>query len=238
MHGFQFQDPARAHLATGYYGPESGANAVMTSWAPHPMRVGLLGMGVGTLATLAQPGDVFRFYEINPDVYKWSSGSRPYFTYLRDSRATIEVVLGDGRLSLEREVAQGELQNFDLLVLDAFSSDAIPMHLLTREAFLVYATHLRSPKSVIAVHITNNTLDLRPVVAAIAGEFHLEALQVTPFIPGRPFSESNWVLLSHDPASLAIPGVQHDSQPPPSNTKPLPWTDEYSNLLRVLRPRE
>ena len=238
MHGFQFQDPARAHLATGYYGPKSGANAVITNWPLHPMRVGLVGMGVGTLATLAQPGDVFRFYEINPDVYKWSAGNHPYFTYLRDSRATVEVVLGDGRLSLEREAARGESQNFDLLVLDAFSSDAIPMHLLTREAFLVYATHLRSPKSVIAVHISNNTLDLRPVLAAIAGEFHFHALQVTPFIPRSPFSESNWVLLSRDAASLAIPDVQVDSQPLFSNAKPLLWTDDYCNLLRVLRPRE
>src|SRR2546426_608305 len=235
MHGFQFQDPARAHFATGYYGPESGANAVITSWALHPMRVGLVGMGVGTLATLAQPGDVFRFYEINPEVYKWSAGSRPYFTYLRDSRASIEVVLGDGRLSLEREAAQGEPQNFDLLVLDAFSSDAIPMHLLTREAFVVYARHLRSPRSVIAVHISNNTVDLRPVLAAIAAEFNFDALQVTPFIPGRPFSESTWVLLSRDPASLAIPDVQRDSQPLSSNAKPLLWTDDYCNLLRVLR---
>ncbi len=238
VHGFQFQDPARAHLATGYFGPQSGANAVITSWPVHPMRVGLVGMGVATLATLAQRGDVFRFYEINPDVYKWSAGSRPYFTNLRDSRATIEVVLGDGRLSLEREAARGEPQNFDLLVLDAFSSDAIPMHLLTREAFLVYSTHLRSPKSVIAVHISNNTLDLRPVLAAIAGEFHFDALQVTPFIPSSPFSESNWVLLSRDPASLAIPDVQHDSRPLSSNAKPLLWTDDYCNLLRVLRPRE
>lgn len=236
MHGFQFQDPARAHLATGYYGPQSGAYAVITNWSLHPMRVGLVGMGVGTLATLAQAGDVFRFYEINPDVYKSSAGSRPYFTYLRDSRATIEVVLGDGRLSLEREAARGEPQNFDVLVLDAFSSDAIPMHLLTREAFLVYATHLRSRKSVIAVHISNNTLDLRPILAAIAGEFHFHALQVTPFIPGSLFSESHWVLLSRDLASLAIPDMQYGSQPLSSNAKPLLWTDDYCNLLRVLRP--
>src|SRR5260370_14841322 len=121
-----------------------------------------------------------------------------------DCGANIEVVVGEGRFSLEREAGLGEPQNFDLLVLDAFSSDAIPMHLLTREAFLVYSKHLRSPKSVIAVHMSNNTLDLRPVLAAIAGEFHFDALQVTPFIPSSPSSESNWVLLSRQPASLAI----------------------------------
>src|SRR5260370_7448308 len=148
MHGFQYQDSARAHLATGYYGPQSGANAVITRWPVDPRRVGLVGMGVATLATLAQRGDVFRFYEINRDVYKQSAGSHPYFTNLRDSRATIEVVLGDGRLSLEREAALGQPQNFDLLVLDAFSSNAIPMHLLAREAFLICSTHLRSPHSI------------------------------------------------------------------------------------------
>src|SRR5260370_29224485 len=106
------------------------------------MRVGLVGMGAGTLAVIGQPGDVYRFYEINPDVYRFSSGLRPYFTFLQDSPARIEVVLGDARISLEREAARGAAQKFDVLVLDAFSSDAIPVHLFTRAALRVYLHHL------------------------------------------------------------------------------------------------
>src|SRR5258708_14375353 len=102
VHGFQYQDHQRARLATGYYGPSSGANMVIRDWPQHPMRVGLVGMGVGTLAALAQTGDVYRFYEINSDVYKLSSGKHPYFTFLQDSPGQIEVVLVDARPSLER----------------------------------------------------------------------------------------------------------------------------------------
>src|SRR5690242_8533248 len=112
VHGFQYRDAPRARLATGYYGPASGANIVIRNWPHHPLRVGLVGMGAGTLAALAQSGDVFRVYEINPDVYKLSTGGQPYFTYLRDSRGRIEVVLGDARLSLEREADRGEFQKF------------------------------------------------------------------------------------------------------------------------------
>ena len=194
-------------------------------------------MGVGTLAALAQPGDLFRFYEINPDVYKWSSGVHPYFTYLQNSHGTIEVSIGDGRLSLEEEAAHGVRQNFDLLVLDAFSSDAIPMHLLTREAFTTYLFHMKSPHSVIAVHISNNTLDLRPVLAGVAHEFGFQALDVTPYLPNGPLSQSEWILLSRDPSALNLPDLIKDSEPLAANTKPLLWTDDYCDLLRVLRPR-
>jgi len=237
-HGYQYQDPQRALLATGYYGPHSGANAVISDSSTHPLRVGLVGMGVGTLAALAQPGDVFRFYEISPDVYKWSYGQRPYFTYLQNSRGKIEVALGDARLSLQDEAARGLHQNFDLLVLDAFSSDAIPMHLLTREAFTIYQQHLRSPRSVIAIHISNNTLDLRPVLAGIAQEFSFHALHVTPFLPNGPLSQSEWVLLSHDPTALDLPDAKQDSEPLLINGKPILWTDDYCNLLGLLRPRQ
>ncbi len=238
LHGFQYRDAARARLATGYYGPFSGANMVIRNWPQHPMRVGLVGMGVGTLAALARAGDVFRFYEINPDVYKLSApataGQQPYFTYLRDSPGRIEVVLGDARLSLEREASRGDLQNFDVLVLDAFSSDAIPMHLLTREAFQVYAKHLRGPGSVIAVHISNQTLDLRPVIAGIARDFGLHAVRVDLLAAG-PFSQSDWILLSRDPASLSGQEILRGSEPFPAETQPISWTDDYCNLLKVMR---
>ncbi|MGA8234106.1 MAG: hypothetical protein WB795_21700 [Candidatus Acidiferrales bacterium] len=238
IHGFQYRDPQRAHLPTGYYGPTSGANIVIRNWPQHPVRVGLVGMGVGTLAALAQPGDVFRFYEINPDVYKMSSGPHPYFTYLQDSPGQIEVVLGDARLALEQEAERGDLQRFDVLVLDAFSSDAIPMHLLTREAFGVYQEHLRGPESVIAVHISNQTLDLRPVLAGIGRDFGFQARRVDPLLGNGPFSQSDWILLSRDSASLAGSEIAQHSEPFPAQVQAILWTDDYCGLLHVLRWRD
>jgi hypothetical protein len=238
IHGFQYRDARRARLATGYYGPFSGANIVIRNWPQHPMRVGLVGMGVGTLAALAHAGDVFRFYEINPDVYKLSApataGQQPYFTYLRDSPGRIEVVPGDARLSLEGEANRGDFQKFDVLVLDAFSSDAIPMHLLTREAFQVYAKHLRGPASVIAVHISNQTLDLRPVLAGIGRDFGLHAVRID-LLGAGPFSQSDWILLSRDTASLSGKEILSGSEPFPADTQPISWTDDYCNLLKVMR---
>ena len=238
VHGFQYRDAPRALLATGYYGPASGANIIIRNWPRHPLRVGLVGMGVGTLAALARPGDVFRVYEINPDVYKLSAGQQPVFTYLRDSHGRIEVVLGDARLSLEREAQRGEYQKFDILVLDAFSSDAIPMHLLTHEAFQVYTRHLRGPESVIAVHISNQTLDLRPVIAGIGRDFGFHAVRVYPFISKGPFSQSDWILLSRDLASLSGDEMVKRSEPFPAETHPISWTDDYCDLLRVVRWRD
>ena len=238
VHGFQYQDWQRARLATGYYGPASGANIVIRNWPQHPMRVGLVGMGVGTLAALAQPGDLFRFYEINPDVDKLSAGQHPYFTFLRDSPGRVEVVLGDARLSLEREADRGDFQNFDVLVLDAFSSDAIPMHLLTRQAFSVYEKHLRGPESVIAVHISNQTLNLRPVLAGIAREFGFHALRVYPLIAAGPFSQSDWILLSRDSASLSGKEIAQHSELFPADTQPIFWTDDYCDLFHIIRLRD
>jgi hypothetical protein len=235
LHGFQYQDSQRARTATGYYGQNSGANIAIRNWPQHPMHVGLVGMGVGTLAALAQPGDVYRFYEINPDVYKLSTGKHPDFTYLRDSPGRMEVVLGDARLSLEREAAQGDLQKFDVLVLDAFSSDAIPMHLLTREAFAVYQQQLRGAASVIAIHISNQTLDLRPVLAGIAHEFGFHAVRVYPLVPTGPFSQSDWILLSRDAASLSGNELVQHSEPFPVDVRPIFWTDDYCDLFHTIR---
>ena len=239
VHGFQYRDPALARLSTGYYGPSSGANIIIRNWPVHPLRVGLVGMGVGTLAALAQPGDLFRFYEINPDVYKLSAGEHPYFTYLRDSSARVEVVLGDARLSLQRESSRGDFQRFDILILDAFSSDAIPMHLLTREAFEVYAQHLRAPASVIAVHISNQTLDLRPVLAGISRNLGLHAVRVNPLLPTGPFSQSDWILLSRDPAALSGEELAaHLEAFPAATTRTISWTDDYCDLWHVIRWRD
>ena len=166
-HGLQLSAPSRRAELTTYYGPSSGAGLAIRRHpkrlAGRPMRVGVIGLGVGTLAAWSRPGDVFRFYEIDPEVARLSEGSRPVFTYLRDARGEVSVSLGDGRLVLEREAPQA----FDVLVVDAFSSDAIPTHLLTREAFGVYLRHL-AEGGVLAVHVTNRYVDLKPVVRGAA----------------------------------------------------------------------
>ena len=145
------------------------------------------------------------------------------------------MVLGDARISLEKEAARGEFQKFDVLVMDAFSSDAIPMHLLTREAFEVFAQHLRGPESVIAVHISNNTLDLSPVVAALAKEFGMAAVRGTTLSLKSYLWTSDWILLSHNAASLDVAELKPQEIPFPAGKKPILWTDDYSNLWRVLR---
>jgi hypothetical protein len=235
-HGFQFQRQDLRRLPTGYYGQNSGVNILLRSW-PYigPVRVGLVGMGVGTLAAMANPGDTYRFYEINKDILRFAAGDQAYFSFIRDSAAHVEIVVGDARLCLEREAARGEQQHFDVLVLDAFSSDAIPLHLLTREAFQLYLQHLRGPESVIAVHISNKMLDLAPVLANITQEFELNAIRIHPEWLGGFSAKSDWILLSHRRAALSAPELAQVSDPFPGNTKRVLWTDDYSNLLHVLR---
>ena len=170
-HGLQFTDPEKSRWATTYYGEDSGVGqAILYFRELGAVRVGAVGLGVGTLASYAQPGDDYRFYEINPAVLRMA---KTYFTYLRDCRGRCEVTMGDARLSLERQTPQ----RFNVLVLDAFSGDAIPTHLLTREAFEIYERH-RAPGGVIAIHISNRYLDLAPVVRGLAEHFHLKTIRI------------------------------------------------------------
>ena len=192
------------------------------------MRYGIVGMGVGTLACFGRPGDSFRFYEINPDVIRFAEGDGGYFSYLRDSPAEVFTVLGDARLSLEREAARGEQQKFDVLVLDAFNSDSVPVHLLTEEAFGLYLEHLRGPESVIAVNITNRSLDLQPLLLGIAARRKLEMLTVAAL-------SVEWVLLARDPRYLRLEQLYNSRKPVPDGAQPIVWTDDYSNLLELLR---
>jgi len=234
-HGMQYTDPALARVPAGYYGTNSGISMLLRDQPARPIRVGVIGRGIGTLAAYSRPGDYFRFYEINPDVIRLAQGSGAYFTFLRDSPGAVEVVLGDARLSLEREAARGEAQKFDVLVLDAFSGDAVPVHLLTREAFSLYRAHLSSEDSIIAVHITNRNLDLAPVVAGIARELRLSSVRIY-----RPWLESysaqtDWVLLSANPASLRLPGIVQAGRSVSVSKENQIWTDDYSNLLQYLK---
>jgi spermidine synthase len=200
------------------------------------MRVGILGLGAGTLATYAQGGDVYRYYEINPVVVQLAEGEGGFFTFLYDSKADTTVVIGDARISLEQELIQGQPQNYDVLVLDTFSSDSIPVHLVTKEAFTLYLNHL-APDGVIAAHISNRHLDLRPVFWQLAQEFGLAIVQVNrPPSSGDNGFPSNWILLARDPAFLEIPAIKsHATSFKGYATDIRLWTDDYSNLFQILK---
>lgn len=238
-HGFQFRADDKRVLATGYYGTSSGVgravSEVQKSHSSLPVRIGIVGLGVGTLAAYARHGDYVRFYEINPDVLRIARDDR-YFTYLKDCAGKCEVVLGDARLSMESEVLRNDLQHFDLLALDAFGGDAVPVHLLTQEAFRIYLASLK-PDGVIAVHITNHALDFRPVLRGMADHLGLNYAYLHTDGDGDVTLRSDWVLVSRDAG--VINRVQSAaekiiSSSTTSEVLPL-WTDDYSNLFRVLK---
>jgi hypothetical protein len=243
-HGFQFLDQEKRYWPTSYFGPDSGVGLAICF---HPrrlsldadqrnLRIGVIGLGTGTLATYGMQGDYFRFYEINPEVVRFSD---QYFTYRKESPARIEVVLGDARISMERERQRQESQKFDVLAVDAFSSDAIPVHLLTRECFQTYRYHLNED-GILAIHISSRYFDLGPVVRNMAGQDPGPAVQAMLISAlgsdSRGTDSTDWVLLTANPRFLADPDIINSVTPwaapaPP----PLFWTDDYSNLFRLLR---
>jgi len=234
-HGIQFVDPGKRCLATSYYGPESGVGLALLLH-PHrlshlPLRVGVIGLGAGSIAAYGLPGDVFRFYEINPAVI---TIARERFSYLSDSAARIETATGDARLVLEVELASGRQQQFDVLVVDAFSSDAIPVHLLTRECFAVYCRHLR-PGGIIAVNATNRFLDLVPLIRT-QGE--LEGFRVAPVNScansQNGICKSEWVLLTKNGQFISTTALRSRLSPlPPAAARP--WTDDYASLWHLIK---
>jgi len=239
VHGTQFRDPAMRDTPTTYYWRGSGIGLVLVN---HPrygqgMRVGVLGLGIGTLAAYGRTGDVNRFYEINPLVLRLANGQGGYFSFLKDSAADVRVVLGDARISLERELAAGERQRFDVLALDTFSSDAIPAHLMTREAFAVYLEHL-APGGAIAANISNQSLDLTPVLWQVAREYGLKMASIrVPALAGQDASSpSEWIVLARDETLFATPAIREKADPLEGyTTKIRLWTDDYSNLFQVLK---
>jgi hypothetical protein len=237
VHGFEYKDPAQRRTPTSYYRKESGIGRVLQDYPRGEqgrghLRVGLIGMGAGTLAAYGRPGDVYRFYEIDPAVIALSAGANPYFHFVQDSAARVDTVLGDARLSLEKEAAQGELQKFDVLAVDAFSGDSIPVHLLTREATRVYLEHMRGRDGVLAFHVSNRYLDLDPVIVALGKAYDLSAVEVR-------IDSSEWILLSANPEMLRLPDIVGIATAVNLRTKETLWTDDYSNLFEVVRwPRK
>ncbi len=235
-HGFQFLDPEKKGIPTTYFDANSGAGLALTYYRPAAQRkIGVIGLGVATLAAYGRPEDTFRFYEINPEIISLAEGQGGHFSFLRDTQAGYEIIPGDARISLERELSQGQPQTFDILVLDAFSGDSIPVHLLTAEAFDLYLQHLR-PGGVLAVHISNRYLDLTPVVQLQARRLGLTSALIHHPSDGPHSYTSRWVLLSAEEDFLAIPQIAAVWAPAPLSLPPVRmWTDDYSNLFQVIR---
>ena len=220
-HGTQFLAPGWMDRPTTYYGTDSGAGRLLRQTGG-PRHAGFIGLGAGTLAAYGRSGDRFRFYEINPLVVEMA---RRNFSFLARSAAAIEIVEGDARLRLAAEPAQG----FDLLVVDAFSGDSIPVHLLTREAMALYLGHLR-PGGAVAFHVSNQYLDLEPVVAALAADAGQAAATVfSPAIRRQSVLAAEWVVVA-SPATLESAGL------PVNRPRRLClWTDDHNSLLQVLQ---
>jgi len=252
LHGVQFLDQAFRRVPSTYYGRATGlALALTPSEKPAPARrIGVIGLGAGTLATYGQKDDLVRFYEIDPAVVAIARNP-DFFSFLADSPARVEVVVGDARLALASELARGEEQAFDLLIVDAFSSDAVPVHLLTREAFEHYAKAL-APGGLLVVHATNRNLRLMPLISRLGSEVGMESLQtVNKKLPKYQSAMSSWVLLSHNPQRIQGLMQQYERRSrmlkfPPESTRawiPSPvdlklaplWTDDYSDLFGLLK---
>ena len=241
IHGYQYQTPDLRRVACSYYGVQSGVGLGVLN---HPrrsnpdrsqrdLRIGVIGLGTGSMAVYANKGDLIRFYDINPEVLHIARDSG-YFSYLKDCPATVDVVLGDARVSLERELQQGS-QRYDAIVLDAFSSDAIPAHLLTREAIEVYLKHLRDRDSLLIVHVSNKALDLVPVVYGLADHFGLNAALIAADSDEYTY-HSDWIILTRDQGFLDSPEIADATTRRDGSEKRVGlWTDDYHNLFQILK---
>jgi hypothetical protein len=227
-HGVQFQQPRWARFPTAYYAARSGVGLALASIPRRTDRhIGVVGLGAGTMAAYGRRGDRLRFYEINPLVRDLA---QQYFTFLSGCPCRVDIVMGDGRVSLAREAPQG----FDLLALDAFTGDSIPTHLLTAEALQVYLRHLR-PDGILAVHISNAYFDLRPVLRGLAEAGGLSGMMVVnEGNEAELVFDADWVLLSRDPSVLARPALQAASSPAWQGVTPLRWTDDFVSLPALL----
>jgi SAM-dependent methyltransferase len=227
-HGVQLLSPLMRQQPVSYYARNSAVGLTWQALAPTgPLRMGVVGLGVGTLAAYGRAGDTLRFYEINPEVVKIA---KTQFTYLSGCPAHVDMVVGDARLSMAHEPSQ----RFDVLVIDAFSGDAIPVHLLTREAFALYWRHLK-PDGVLAVHVSNRYLDLSPLVLLAAKESGMDAWEVDgDDDDAYEIYTSTYVLVSNRPGFFDHPllrGMRIKTPIPPHLRV---WTDDFSNLWQVL----
>lgn len=231
-HGFQLTDPDQRRRITSYYGEQSGVALAIRNFPRPQKRIGVVGLGTGTTAAFGEKGDYVRIYEINSEVLRIATN---HFTFIKDTRALggkVDVIMGDARLSMESE----EPQRFDVLALDAFSSDAIPVHLLTKEAVAIYGKHL-APDGVLAIHISNRYLDLEPVVENVAKEFGYQRLSISDGEGEKDWwiYSSTWVLLSKNQDLMTLIASRTETAKSEPSTKTVPlWTDDYASLLPIM----
>ncbi|MFN9348874.1 MAG: spermidine synthase [Planctomycetota bacterium] len=236
QHGMQFTDPLKRRTPVGYYGSDSGCQkGIRFAQEENPKcHIGVIGLGVGTISAYARPEDKIRFYEINPQVIQVAKNTQ-WFQYLSDCQGQVDLVLGDARLKLESELKSGHSQQFDVLILDAFSGDAIPTHLLTDEAFALYSQHLK-PAGVLILHITNTHLDLYPVAKQLAKKHQYPYRRI--YRDSTELLNRNYyMVLCKDPKfqeKIADDLTELPEYLKRERTVPL-WTDEYTNLTRLLR---
>lgn len=227
-HGEQYLADSRKNEPTTYYGTTSGVGlAIANTGISQQKKVGLIGLGAGTLAVYGQPGDLYRFYEINPQVIDIAQSE---FSFMRNSQAKIETVLGDARLLLEKESPNF----FDVLAVDAFSGDSIPVHLLTREAMKIYARHITG-HGVIAFHVTNRFLSLAPVVEKLAIDQGLHAVLIHDEAKDVPWRATDWVLVAKNKELLQQPAIRNVTTPIPKIPSLDVWTDDFNNLFQVIK---
>jgi hypothetical protein len=229
-HGLQFQSAARRDQPTAYYGRDSGIGIALKSIGERgPLRVGAIGLGTGTIAAYGRAGDRYTFYEINPLVVQVTQQN---FTFLQDSQAQINIVMGDARLSLEQEAPQG----FDLLAVDAFSGDSIPVHLLTREAFELYFRHLK-PDGMLAVHDSNQYLNLAPVVQGAAAFLGKHSVIVnSPDDHPNGIYRASWILIGNQAESREQRDIEGVGEFPARSDKHfILWTDDYNSLFKIMK---
>lgn len=227
LHGEEYLDGSNRNKPTTYYGSSSGVGRLMVATAMNEARhVGVIGLGTGTMAAYGEAGDRFRFYELDPAVIRLAQTE---FGYLRSTSAKVDVVLGDARLNLEREAPNG----FDVLVVDAFSGDAIPVHLITREALRAYRRHMK-PDGVIAFHVSNRYLSLAPVVQKLAEDQGMHAVLVSD-APTAPLLKTDWVLVSANEKMFAKPAIAEVASMPDIIPGLRVWTDDANNLFKILK---
>ncbi len=230
FHGLQFVAGTKRHKPTAYYGPTGGGGLALRFFQRQENRhIGVVGLGVGTIAAYGKKGDRIRFYEINPDV---EHVARTRFSYLNDCQADVDVIMGDARLSMEAEPAQ----NFDLLILDAFSSDAVPVHLLTVEAFEIFLRHLKSD-GVIAMHVSTVHLDLQSVIWKMARHLNLKTAWIqNDENEAEGIFASDWIILTRDGSFINQKVIQAAATAPRSDFDRIDlWTDEHINLFQILK---
>ncbi|MGA8111843.1 MAG: fused MFS/spermidine synthase, partial [Acidobacteriaceae bacterium] len=228
-HGTQWFAPQFRRTPTTYYATDSGISlALRFCCGQRPRNIGIIGLGAGTIAAYGQPGDRIRFYEINPAVLPIAEH---LFTYLRDSGAQISFADGDGRIALTRESPQ----HYDVLVIDAFTGDAIPVHLLTTQAMQIYRRQL-APGGILAFHVSNQYVDLAPEVGLLAAAAGMQARVVdTPSNEGRGEYRATWVLVTSNAAFFSQPQVLPATLPVHRRAGLRAWTDDYSSLLPILQ---